>query len=368
MTYVELDVPGSTIWVRVDPDADQGPGSVVWPSFGEFPVYDDSRYDSMTTDVARNERFTAALGTLVNGRVALDIGTGQHLNWARESARLGASHVTAIEVMPDTFEIARSNLREWGLHEKITLLQGSSNALDVDHPVDVCTAEIVGSIAGAEGAASVLLDAKRRHLAPGGVVIPHRAVTQAAAVCFRASLDQHKTAFSPSALPYLREIFKWNGAPFDVRLRIANPARKALISTNEPVEILEFNGDLRTEQEHRVTLWIRERGHIDGVLTWLRLWCTADEHPLDVLDVKTNWASVYFPLFDREIAVDQGDRLELCVRTVVGEDGVHPDYELTAALFTSVGVFEATQFSAHHGRTFRAHPLHRALFSEERPI
>lgn len=348
--------------VVVDENAVPGVGSELWPSFGEYPVYDETLYRTMTADSSRNERFRAALSVLAPGRTVLDIGTGQGLNWARKSVLLGARRVVAVEVMAESYGIADDNRRRWGLTDHVTLLHGSSTELEIDPKAEVCVSEIIGSVAGAEGAAAVLTDARRRHLVPGGVLVPDRSVTQAAAVCLREALDRHAVAFSPEALPYLARIFEWNGGPFDVRLRLRNPAVQAIVSTSEPVEVLEFNGELVTSQQHQVTLVVERPGRVDGILTWMRLWCMPGEPPLDTLRERTNWATVYFPLFADEIPVERGDRLNLRFTVTLSDDGIHPDYQMAATLRTSHGDYSGTHVSSHHGRTFRADPLHRRLF------
>ncbi|WP_052709558.1 class I SAM-dependent methyltransferase [Streptomyces sp. NRRL S-495] len=360
---LDISVGGTKVGVRVAARPGGGAaGAVLWPSIGEYPVYDSALYGALTSDESRVERFRAAVRALAPGRRVLDIGTGEHLNWARESVSCGASGAVAIEAMAETFRNASANRLAWGLADRVTLLHGESTELEIGPPAEVCVAEVIGSVAGAEGAAAVLADARRRHLVPGGVVVPHRCVTRAAAVNLREVLGGAPVAFAPEAVPYLERIFEWNGAPFDVRLRIGDPDPEALLSTEEEVEVLDFNGDLRAEQERRVRLTVRRPGSVDGVLTWLRIACLPDEEPLDALRDPTSWASVYFPLFDAEVPVERGDTLDLTFRVRTGADGVHPDYHLAATLRTAAGELSATHGSPHRGRGFREHPVHRTLF------
>ncbi|MFE9454376.1 class I SAM-dependent methyltransferase [Streptomyces sp. NPDC006739] len=361
LIHHQLTVNGSsTTRVLIDPDA--GQGSTVWPSVGEYPIYDEVLYDTLSSDALRNERFRAALRKLAPGRVALDIGTGQYLNWARESIRSGAEHAVAMEVMDETFRAAEHNLRAWNLDHSITLLHGNSSELTIEPQADLCVAEIIGSIAGAEGAAAIFSDARRRLMTDDGVVIPDRCTTQAAGVCLRKVLDRHKIAFSPSAVPHLTKIFAWNQGFFDVRLRIKEPDPRGVITTSAPIEELHFNGDLRTEQEQRVELEVDRAGHVDGVLLWLQLFHLPSCPPLDALAHHTSWASVYIPLFPSEIPVERGDRLALTVVTQTSDDGIHPDYHVTGALSTANGRYIGEHISAHHGHTFRSHPVYRTLF------
>jgi protein arginine N-methyltransferase 1 len=351
--------------VLVDDSPASPTAPVLWPSIGEYPCYDAFLYQALTGDEIRNERFRAALEKAAPGKVVLDIGTGQDLLWARESLSCGARHVLAMEIIESSFQRAAATLRTEGLTESITLLKGASTGLEIQPKVDVCVGEVIGSVAGAEGAAVVFADARRRHLAPGGTVIPHRAVTRAAAVCLTAVLDGRPAAFASSALPYLRTIFDWNAAPFDVRLRIRNPVAAAVMSDDVPVEILEFNGELQTEQKTQATLVMTKHGEVDGILGWLELWCEPDRPPLSALGGDTSWASVYFPLFTPAVTVAPGDRLELAFCARVSDDGLHPDYHLTATVHRAEGGDVTSQHnSPHHGPAFRGSPVYRRLFPE----
>ncbi|MDG4773615.1 hypothetical protein [Solwaraspora sp. WMMD792] len=363
-TSVEMVVAGSTVRVLVDPAHPTAPGvPTLGPSIGEYPCYDAVSYARMTEDEERNQRFRAALARLAAGRVVLDIGTGADLLWARESVRYGARQVFAMEAMEESFQRAGAWLAEPGLSERITLLRGVSTELDISPKAEVCVAEIIGSLAGAEGVAAVLTDARRRHLTAEAVVVPARCVTLAAPVAFRRLFAGGRVAFAAESLGYLRTIFEWHGAPFDVRLRIKHPARDALLADGQVVEVLDLNGHLPLEQRRSVRLTIERPGMVDGVLTWLRLWGLPDGEPLDALRVASNWACIYFPLFDSEHVVEAGDVLDLTVTSTLSEDGVHPDYHLAAVLRTAAaGTRSASHRSPYRGGTFRLHPIHRHLF------
>nr|WP_024126772.1 class I SAM-dependent methyltransferase [Streptomyces sp. F2]AHE39498.1 Hypothetical protein pFRL4_265c [Streptomyces sp. F2] len=358
-----IEIPGHTLSVRVDPGPEREGRPALWPSVGEYPIYDPFLYTTMTTDDERNHRFRAALAHLAPDRRILDIGTGQDLLWAREGVQAGARHAVAIEVIEDAFHKAAANLPALESPDRITLLLGESTRLRFAPRADVCVAEIIGSLAGAEGAAAVLADARTRLLEPGGLVIPHRAVTLAAAVRLSDLLPEQPVAFAEAALPYLRSIFGWHGSPFDVRLRVENPPADALLSEGAPIEVLDFNGDLQTQQRTTTHLAITRSGLVDGVLTWLNLWCLPDEEPLDALSMKTNWATIYLPLFDSPVPVETGDVLELTFAAALSDDRVHPDYQLQAVLRTADGQQRrGSLISPHHGGAFRSHSLYRDLF------
>lgn len=190
----------------------------------------------------------------------------------------------------------------------MTLLHGLSTELTIDPKVDLCVAEIIGSVAGAEGAAVVFADARERHMVEGGIVIPHRAETLVGGVCLHDALGGRAPAFTPGSVPLIERIFRSNGGPFDVRLRIQNVDASAVITSHAPVEINEFNGSLAASQSRRVRLTVRGPGRLDGLLGRTKLWFVEGGDGLNTLDVATNWATIFFPLFDEPIAVEPGRR------------------------------------------------------------
>ena len=351
--------------VATNPDATSGNGPSLFPSTGEYPAYDTLTYRVMASDSIRNECFRAALAATVPGRIVLDIGTGQRLHWAHESVLLGAKHVTAMEVMESSYRKAAKNVRAWHLEDAVTLRHGSSTDFDLERSVDVCVAEIVGSLAGAEGAAAVLSHARATHLKHDAIVIPHRAVTMAAAVSLRSVLNQDPVAFSSGAVPYVEKLFEINGQPFDVRLRVSKPELAAIVSDTAEAEVLEFNGQISTDQDRELTLTVLKDGVADGILTWLRLWCCPGQSPVDALHRSTHWATIYFPLFSHEVPVRAGDQLQLKFRVALSDDRIHPDYHLSASLRSRDRIHHGQWSALHHGGEFRAHPIYRTLFPSQ---
>jgi type I protein arginine methyltransferase len=356
-----LIIDDATIKVLVD-DRPATDSARLQATHGEYPTYDETLYSAMLADTARNAGFSSALAALAPGRRVLDIGTGPDLLWARESLRLGATHVVAVEVMDESFRRARANLQRWGLGADVTLLHGLSTKLTIEPKADLCVAEIIGSVAGAEGAAAVFADARERHMVDGGIVIPHRAETLVGGVCLQDALGGRAPAFTPDSVPLIERIFRCNGGPFDIRLRIQNVDASAVITSRAPVEINEFNGSLAAAQSRRVRLTVRAPGRLDGLLGWTKLWFIKGGEGLDTLDVATNWATIYFPLFDEPIAVEAGDAMDVTFAASVSDDGRHPDYRFEAVVSTRAGSFAAVHESEHHGSSFRACGLYERLF------
>jgi hypothetical protein len=71
----------------------------LWPSVGEYRVYDEVLYYIMTSDRMKSAACSEAIRKHVAGKVALDIGTGADINWASACIQAGQKSLR-IEEMP----------------------------------------------------------------------------------------------------------------------------------------------------------------------------------------------------------------------------------------------------------------------------
>jgi len=128
--------------------------------------YCHEMYDEMVADTARTEAYAQALQEVVKtGDVVVDIGTGPFALLAGQAAKAGAGQVFAIEVDPDVANLASRFLNAshdaWA--SKIEVKQGESSSVVLPVKADLVVHELIGLIAGCEGAAAILRDAFARH-------------------------------------------------------------------------------------------------------------------------------------------------------------------------------------------------------------
>ncbi|MFL5538260.1 MAG: amino acid adenylation domain-containing protein, partial [Longimicrobiaceae bacterium] len=335
----------------------------LWPSIGEYFVYDDLIYHGLTHDTGRNDRYLRALRRHAPGKVVLDVGTGADAILARLAVEAGARHVYAVELLERSYLAARERVRELGLEDRITVIHGDARTVELPEPAEVCVSEIVEAIAGGEGAA-VILNQARRLLAPGAVMIPEWARTRVAAVTLPDEL-RHELGFSPTAAHYVKGIFEEVGYPFDLRLCIRNFPAGHVLSTAGTYEELDFGaGPVDAEYVRREELVVERAGRMDGLLLWLRMELAEGEE-LDILEEETAWFPVYFPLFEPGVEVAPGDRLRLECWAEIPE-GVAPDYGARGVLVRARDGEEVRfEFVSHHHRQlFRASPFYRRLFAD----
>ncbi len=131
-------------------------------------------------DEARNILFHEALKRCINAETrVLDIGAGSGV-WAIAAARLGAKKVTAIEADEVLIPIIQAHARENGVADKIEIVHGNSQEINLRHKFDVIISETIGNQAFEENIVGTMIDARKRFLARGGVLIPQKIALVAA--------------------------------------------------------------------------------------------------------------------------------------------------------------------------------------------
>lgn len=339
----------------------QPSGVELWPSVGEYPVYDELMYYSMSTDFVRNSRYEAAIKQLVEGKVVVEIGTGQDLALARMCVAAGARKVYAIESIESAYRAAVALKNSLGFSNEIEVIHGFSTDIDLPEQADICLSEIIGTIGGSEGVAPILDDA-RRFLKTDGVMIPERCVTKIAAVQLPDDVV-NSPAFSDLTGTYAAKVFEEVGCEFDVRVCLSNLPKQNLLSDSDIFEDLDFLFDSPKEFSTEITLNIKKAGRLDGFLLWINLHVAADL-VIDSGSEKSNWLPVYFPAFENGIKVVPGDVINAKGYGKVSDNGINPDYGIKGELVRSSG--ETVEFSFdsyHHKPVLKQTPFYQKLFS-----
>src|SRR5829696_6046291 len=234
------------------------------------------------------------INRLVKDKVVVDIGTGKDLLLSRFCLEAGAKKVYAIEVMDESFQLARETARKLEMQDRLMLIHGNSLKVELPEQVDVCVSEIIGTISGSEGVATILNDAWR-FLKPDGTMIPLKCTTKIAAV----RLDDVvllNPRFTDLPAYYVERVFEQMGYEFDVRLCLKNFNPEDLISDTQVFEELDFTGVTQPEFERTISFTITKDSRLDGFLLWINLETAAGEL-IDILAQQTNWLPVFFPAF-----------------------------------------------------------------------
>jgi protein arginine N-methyltransferase 1 len=135
----------------------------------------------MITDAGRFEAYAKAIARAVRpGDVVMEIGCGPGV-FALLACRAGAKRVYAVET-DDIIHLAKQLASANGLADTLKFLQSDSRRTELPERANVIVSDIRGSLPLFEHAISSMEDARKRFLAPGGIMIPHRDTLQAAVV------------------------------------------------------------------------------------------------------------------------------------------------------------------------------------------
>lgn len=155
-------------------------------------MYDVDGYGEMITDQVRMKAYADALRACIGpDSVVLDLGTGAGI-LALIACRLGARRVYAIEPSP-IIQLAREIASANGM-TRIDFHQGLSTEVSLPERVDVIVSDLRGVLPLHEGHLPAIIDARRRFLSPGGVLIPRADRLWAAIV---ESPQLHRRVISP---------------------------------------------------------------------------------------------------------------------------------------------------------------------------
>jgi protein arginine N-methyltransferase 1 len=143
--------------------------------------YDLAGYGKMIMDRIRISAYQQALVRAIKpGDVVVDLGAGTGL-FTLHACRLGAKLVHAIEPNP-IIQVAREIVQANGFSDRVAFHQAMSFDVELPQPADVVVTDPRGVLPLNERAIPTIIDARRRLLKPGGVLIPHRDTIWAALI------------------------------------------------------------------------------------------------------------------------------------------------------------------------------------------
>jgi len=138
-------------------------------------------YGQMLADAPRMEAYAAALRETVNrDSVVMDLGCGPGV-FALLACKLGARRVYAVE--PDNvIGLAREAAVANGFVDRMVFFEKLSTEIAVPEPATIIVSDLRGVLPWFEQNISSIIDARKRLLAPRGVLIPSRDILWAAVV------------------------------------------------------------------------------------------------------------------------------------------------------------------------------------------
>ena len=268
---------------------------------------------TLVADKVRNAAFHAALKSVIipGETVVADIGAGTGL-LGLMAAKLGAKEVFLYEsaaVGGLAGEILKRNRAR-----NCLLLPCHSTEMERPPRADVVVSETLGNYPLEEDIVAIMRDARRRHLKPGGTIIPRR-------------LAQHVAPVTTGRIH--AELTAWDGVGYGIDF---TPARamslnNIYVRTVSPADLLDGGRasaqwdafDLMegpaSNRKGEATFAIKDPATVFGFATW---WTaelvdkvslsTAPDAP------RTHWEQLYLPLLS-PVALDRGQRIGISLRS-----------------------------------------------------
>jgi len=159
-------------------------------------TYSVTNYGRMIEPGPRLEAYVAAIEAAVKpGSVVVDIGTGTGF-FAVLAARLGADRVYAIEPS-ESIQVGREMARQNGVDDRITFIHGLSTEIDLDEKVDVIISDLRGTLPLHGTHIPSIIDARERHMKPGGMLLPMKDTIRVAVAHDPKSYRGHVEPWAP---------------------------------------------------------------------------------------------------------------------------------------------------------------------------
>lgn len=268
----------------------------------------------MIADHARTDAYRRALEEVVRpGTRVLDVGSGTGI-LSFFAARAGAGRVIGVDnsrIVEAARDVALAN----GLSDRVEFVRDRAEDVELDAPVDLIVSEWMGFFALAECMFTSVVEARDRHLAPGGTMMPSR-VRLTVAPVENAELHEErgiglweKPVYGFDFTPMIdRELTELLSTAVDV------PAESLL---GPGCDLIELDCHDATSEDFffqaAVELPIRRDGRVHGLAGWFDV----DLAPGITLSTSphapaTHWRQSFFPV--RPFPVQRGDVIELAMR------------------------------------------------------
>lgn len=307
-------------------------------------MYGTRDYGFMIADTVRMNAYTQALRAAVKpGAVVVDIGTGTGI-FALLACQYGAAHVVAIEPN-ENIHVAKKLARDNGFLDRIEFIQDVSTKVNLDEKADVIISDLRGLLPLHGKHLPAIMDARRRMLKPGGILIPKRDTLNACIVEAPKLYKDYSKPWEPNPyhldLSHARELSlnQWSHG----RVK-----PEQMLTQGQAWGGLDYH-NLETADLHgKITQGFIRRGTAHGLIVWF------DTELMDGIGFFNSpyckkhakvYGSAFFP-FLHPVKVSENDKIYVEIKAVLVND------EYTWRWNTRIGSGENTTKANFEQSTF----------------
>jgi protein arginine N-methyltransferase 1 len=283
-----------------------------------YSVFD---YGSMIADRVRMDSYVQALRQNIRpDSVVLDIGTGTGI-FALLACQLGARRVYAIEP-DDAIQVAREIAVSNGYAKSIEFIQNLSTEVTLPERVNVIVSDLGGLLPWFKNHIPSIIDARRRFLAPDGVLIPRvdtvwAAVVQASEFYGQFTEPWDDRRYGLDMDPARRIVVNtWRRGRLTSDHLLLNPQRWATLDYSHVV-----SPDIRAN----LTWTVAREGTAHGLAIWFDRTLAEGVHLSNApgvpeTDLPVIYSTVFFP-WSKPVALGVGDTVLVTLQArLIGGD------------------------------------------------
>jgi type I protein arginine methyltransferase len=278
-------------------------------------MYSTKDYGSMIADRVRINAYTHALRAAVKpDMTVVDLGAGTGI-FSLLACQYGAAHVIAIEPN-ENIRVARKLAKENGFLDRIEFIQDFSTSVNLVDKADVIISDLRGKLPFHEKHIPTIVDARKRLLKPGGILIPSRDILYA---CVVEAPELYKEHSDP-----------WAHNPFDLNLEkgrvlsvntwsSGRVQEKQVLTRKQPWGILNYYSIESPNLDGSISEGIIRTGVAYGMLLWF------DAEIMDGIGFSNApsceehtqvYGSAFFPFF-QPVDVVEGDKVHIGIKAVL---------------------------------------------------
>ncbi len=283
-------------------------------------MYNISSFGAMIADKGRMDPYIEALRDAVQpDSIVLDIGTGTAV-FALLACQFGARHVYAIEPN-DAIQVGRELAAANSLSEKITFIQDLSTKITLPEKANIIISDMRGMLPLHSQHLPSIIDARQRHLASGGSLIP--------------SQDIMRVALVEAPDLYQRYVAPWNGNVLGIDMqatlswlkntswtdRVRKEEKERIVGEAKTWATLDYQTLESSNVAGEVDWELDQGATVHGVRIWFDTVLAEGVGFTNAPDQdELIYGSVFFPFLE-PVLLNKGDRVSIIMQAnLVGDE------------------------------------------------